>query len=81
MDTEGLVVEARVHSARLPVEEYEAARGATFSEREYAALFAAATYGLAYTARCEHAVDPKGDWFSGSRREALVSTAEGYLRF
>ncbi len=65
---------------RLFVEEYEAARGASFSGPERAALFAAATYGLAYTARCEHAVDPKGNRFPGSRREALASTAEGYLR-
>lgn len=65
---------------RLFVEEYEAARVAPFSRRERAALFAAATYGLAYTARCEHAVDPGGAWFRGSRREALASTAEQYLR-
>jgi len=65
---------------RLFVEEYEAARGAPFSGPERTALFAAAAYGLAYTARCEHAVDPKGDWFPGSRRETLVSTAGGYLR-
>ena len=64
---------------RLFVEEYEAARGATFSGLKRAALFAAAAYGLAYTARCEHAVDPKGTRFPGSRREALASTAEGYL--
>ncbi|MDP9410902.1 MAG: phosphotransferase [Actinomycetota bacterium] len=65
---------------KLFVEEYEAARGASFSGPERAALFAAATYSLAYTARCEHAVDPKGNRFPGSRREALASTAEGYLR-
>ena len=65
---------------RLFVEEYEAARGVPFSGPERTALFAAATYGLAYTARCEHAVDPKGHWFPGSRREALASTVEGYLR-
>ncbi len=62
------------------VEEYEAARGATFFGRERAALFAAATYGLAYTARCEHAIDPKGIYFPRSRREALACTAGEYLR-
>ena len=65
---------------KLFVGEYEAARGTPFSGRERAALFAAATYGLAYTARCEHAIDPGGEWFSGSRREALASTAEQYIR-
>jgi hypothetical protein len=79
--TERLDVPAAPSSeeVRLFVEEYEAARGAPFSGRERAALFAAATYGLAYTARCEHAVDPEGNWFPGSRRETLASTAEGYL--
>lgn len=71
---------ASTKEVKLFVEEYEAARGATFSGRERAALFAAATYGLAYTARCEHAIDSAGVWFRGSRREALASTAEGYLR-
>lgn len=43
------------------VREYEAARGATFSDEERAAVGAAALYVLAYTARCEHAIDPGGD--------------------
>ena len=66
--------------ARLFVEEYETARGAPFSEQEHVAVSAAATYGLAYTARCEHAIDPAGKDLRGSFREALSSFGEEYLR-
>jgi Ser/Thr protein kinase RdoA (MazF antagonist) len=37
---------------------YERARGRPFTEHEMRTLGAAALYVLAYTARCEHAVDP-----------------------
>jgi hypothetical protein len=37
---------------------YEAARGRTFDDRERTAIGAEALYTLAYTARCEHAIDP-----------------------
>jgi hypothetical protein len=71
---------ASPEEARAFVEEYEMARGAPFSERERAAVAAAATYGLAYTARCEHAIDPAGKDLKGSFREALLSYAAEYLR-
>lgn len=71
---------ASPEEARLFVEEYEIARGAPFSEQERVAIRAAAAYGLAYTARCEHAVDPEGKDLRGSFREALSSYGEEYLR-
>ncbi len=71
---------ASPEEARLFVEEYEAARGVPFSEQDRVAVSAAATYGLAYTARCEHALDPEGEDLEGSFREALSSYGEEYLR-
>ncbi len=70
---------ASPEEARLFVEEYEKARGAPFSERERVAVAAAATYGLAYTARCEHAIDPAGKNLEGGFREALGRYGEDYL--
>jgi hypothetical protein len=45
---------------------YEEARGAPFTARQRAAVGGAALYVLAYTARCEHSMDPGG----GERRRA-----------
>jgi hypothetical protein len=69
---------ASLEEARLFVEEYETARGTPFSEPERAAVSAAATYGLAYTARCEHALDTAGENLRGSFREALRRYGEEY---
>ena len=71
---------ASPEEARCFVEGYESARGAPFSEEERAAVSAAATYGLAYTARCEHAIDPGGEDHRWSFREALARYGEEYLR-
>lgn len=70
---------ASPEEARLFVEEYEMARRAPFSEQECVAISAAATYGLAYTARYEHALVPEEKDVSGSFREALSSCGEKYL--
>ncbi len=59
------------------VREYEAARGAPFDATEAAALDAALVLGLAYTARCEHAVDAPTE---GHAREWLAAHAETVLR-
>ncbi|MDQ5812902.1 MAG: phosphotransferase [Actinomycetota bacterium] len=69
---------ASLEEARLFVEEYETARGTPFSEPERAAVSAAATYGLAYTARWEHALDIAGENLRGSFREALRRYGEEY---
>ena len=53
------------------VREYEEARGAPFTRPELAEVAAAATYARAYTARCEHALDPGGARWRGSSRERL----------
>jgi hypothetical protein len=71
---------ASPEEARLFVEEYEIARGTPFSEQGPIAVSAAAAYGLAYTARCEHAIDREGKDLRGSFREALSSYGEEYLR-
>ena len=62
------------------VEEYEAARQSVFSEEERVAIAAAAIYVMAYTARCEHALDPEGKNLPGSFREVLPSHTEAYFQ-
>jgi hypothetical protein len=61
------------------VRDYEAARGVPFTASELTEVAAAATYGRAYTARCEHAIDPDGARWRGSARESLM--AHGPFRF
>ncbi len=50
---------------------YESMRSAPFTTTDRQTIFAAFLYSMAYTARCEHAIDPIGTQFSGSFREAL----------
>lgn len=55
------------------VAEYEAARGRPFTPQEHRTLMAAKIYSLAYSARCEHALDPDETAFpEGSSRSLLV---------
>lgn len=62
------------------VKEYEHGRGKKFSRREMSKISAAATFCLAYTARCEHAIDPAGEKYEGSFRQALDSMiGDNYL--
>jgi Phosphotransferase enzyme family len=66
--------------ARSFVEEYETFRGKRFTRDERATIAAAATYALAYGARCEHCIDPRSsDFAPGSQREALARYGEKYL--
>ncbi len=66
--------------ARAFVAEYEICRGKTFTGVERATITAAATYALAYGARCEHCIDPRaGNFPPGSHREALVRYGDKYL--
>lgn len=55
------------------VKEYEQFRCKRFSSEEMTKISAAATYCLAYVARCEHALDPKSEKYEGSFRQALAS--------
>jgi hypothetical protein len=69
-----------VREARAFVEEYEAASGRRFGPVERQRLGAAATYSLAYTARCEACVGgADGPFPAGSARDALVRHAEAFL--
>ncbi|SDN67590.1 hypothetical protein SAMN04487897_10444 [Paenibacillus sp. yr247] len=62
------------------VKEYELFRGKTFSMEEMTKISAAATYCLAYVARCEYALDPKNKNYEGSFRHALHSmVGDNYL--
>ncbi len=66
--------------ARAFVAEYEAFRGKPFTHAERATVAAAATYALAYGARCEHCLDPRTNNFPpGSHREALARYGNQYL--
>jgi hypothetical protein len=71
--TEYFDVPSRVspEEARLFVEEYEMTRGAPFFERERVAVSVAATYGLAYTVRCAHAMNREDKDLKGSFRGVL----------
>jgi hypothetical protein len=67
--------------ARAFVVGYEEARGRTFSKAERARLAAAATYNVAYGARCESCGDPRATSFPpGSQRDTLARFGEEYLR-
>jgi len=67
--------------ARAFVAEYEEARGRTFSDDERARLATAATYNVAYGARCESCGDPRAMSFPlGSQRDTLARYGEEYLR-
>jgi hypothetical protein len=67
--------------ARDFVTAYEDARGRTFTAAERARLAAAATYNVAYGARCESCLDPGAVEFPpGSQRETLARHGEEYLR-
>jgi Phosphotransferase enzyme family len=53
--------------------EYEAARGQPFTYQEHQTLQAAKIYGLAYSARCEHALNPNETTYpEGSSRSLLT---------
>ena len=59
--------------ARAFIAEYEVARGQPFTPEEHQTLQAAKLYGLAYSARCEHALDPHETSFPvGSNRSRLA---------
>jgi Phosphotransferase enzyme family len=54
---------------------YEGARGRPFSRDQHRRIRAAGTYAIAYTARCEHALDPIGARVAGSFRDILAQAA------
>jgi len=67
--------------ARAFVAEYEAAAGRAFTPRERARVGGAATYALAYRARCEACGNPAATAFPpGSARESLARYGDNVLR-
>jgi len=67
--------------ARAFIAEYEAARGASFTKAERAMLAAAATYAIAYSARCENCLALDEEQYpAGSYRELLTRDGEAFLR-
>jgi hypothetical protein len=62
-------VETTRKETRSFVREYERARSVPFTRRERARIDAAATFLIAYGARCEHALDPEARQRAGFRRE------------
>jgi Ser/Thr protein kinase RdoA (MazF antagonist) len=66
--------------ARAFVGEYERVRGTPFTRAERDRLDAGAVFALAYTARCEHSLDPTGALLAGSARELLRTVpTRGYF--
>ena len=66
--------------ARSFIAEYEAVRGTSFTKAERVTMAAAATYAIAYTARCENCLDAEAITFpEGSYREALSRFGETFL--
>jgi hypothetical protein len=55
------------------IQDYESVRKQAFTRTEQQIIRAAFLYSMAYTARCEHAIDPIGAKNQGSFREALRS--------
>jgi hypothetical protein len=61
------------HEVMAFIAEYEDAREQSFSAAERRAVDAAGIYSMAYTARCEHALDPEAkEYPPGSAREFLA---------
>jgi len=76
-----VAVLATPDEARAFVAEYEEARGRAFTREERRRLGAAATYVVAYGARCESCGDPTSTSFEpGSQRDTLARYGEEYLR-
>ncbi|TMF52461.1 MAG: hypothetical protein E6I32_00610 [Chloroflexi bacterium] len=66
--------------ARAFIAEYEAVRGSAFTKAEWATIAAAATFAIAYSARCENCLDAEATTFpEGSYREALSRYGEVFL--
>ena len=63
------------------IAEYEAARGKPFTYQEHQTLQDAKVYGLAYSARCEHALNPNETTYpEGSSRSLLTQYRKGHLQ-
>lgn len=61
------------------VADFEASRARPFSADERRTLAAAAVYGMAYTARCNHASNPREEGWNGDLRPLLRACARELL--
>ena len=59
--------------ARAFIAEYEVARGQPFTYQEHQTLQAAKVYGLAYSARCEHALNPNEKTYPEGSSRSLIT--------
>lgn len=58
------------------IHDYEQVRRTAWTIEERQTIAAALLYSMAYTARCEHAIDQTGEKWSGSFREALQNHSD-----
>ena len=61
------------------VDDYETARGTSFTAAERRTIAASCVYSVAYTARCNHAIDPRAEAWNGDFRPLLRAEAEALL--
>jgi hypothetical protein len=69
-----------VSEAEQFIQDYETARAKPFTPTEQQVIRAALLYSMAYTARCEHALDPTGKKLDGSFRAGLRDFAQTYAQ-
>ncbi|MBD2101674.1 phosphotransferase enzyme family protein [Leptolyngbya sp. FACHB-261] len=74
----GVVMPPTLEETQHFVQEYEAVRSHPFSKSERLTVFAAASYLMAYIARCEHYSDPQGKNYNGSFRQILQQHSRAY---
>jgi hypothetical protein len=60
------------------IAEYEGARGKQFTYQEHQTLQAAKVYGLAYSARCDHALNPNETTYPESAAHCFLSIDKGF---
>lgn len=68
-----------VDEMRAFVADVEASRARAFTPPERAALSASCVYAMAYTARCNHASDPREEGWNGDLRPLLRATGRALL--
>ncbi len=76
---EDIVRVPRVAEMAAFVDEYEEARGKPFTRDERRTIAASCVYSIAYTARCNHAIDPKAEAWNGDFRPLLRAEAAALL--
>lgn len=78
-EREDIVRVPRVAEMAAFVDEYEAARGKPFTSAERKTIAASCVYSMAYTARCNHAIDPQAEAWNGDFRPLLRAEGDALL--